>query len=1081
MVKKIIKSVFKFPKVYAPYLTHLKGAEKKKRVTELENLAIGSQKDKAQILKQMQQIEQAKPVIKVTKLVKITKAEKQRKVDHNFKLFDKKLKRLYTGEINRIDDQSIRNLGGDNNIPKILNEILKMAHGKQYVLQSGHQHVTLTRDNIKIMKDALQGVVVEEFTDSLNNVITEVQKNHSFSLYKPQQFERAKLGGAFFKYTHNLDFDLSELGIYKEVNASNYKNNCFYDALYHSGLEYNKLMKLRLMIVNETIPISKIKDICKLLEIKITLHHIKDNKRTQIFGAEYKDKHEICLYDQHYFINKPMNITSYAISNYDKLNDQKDWNLISSIQNGKYKRDSSRLINSLQVIQQLTNPKNKDKLLNPIKLNEQLYGTTLYHCVDDSSFETLTFSESSCRLDDGIIEDQDISKDYVEANMLFNVHKFEKAFFDFETNTKNETHEPYLCCYKKLNDDKIYEFEGKQCGRKMLESLKDNTFLIAHNAKYDFTFLLKHLMIISYVPKNNTLMEVKAIFYNHRTKKSIKIIIHDSLKFIPKALKEFNNMFGLAIDKEVMPYEVYTTENIEKGWIKISEALKHIKPEDQEAFQKNIDKWDCQLDDEYDILKYSLQYCRIDCEVLSKGYELFRKMIHEVTGLNIDNYISIASIAHTYMKKVGCYDDVYEISGVVRAYIQKSVIGGRTMTRMNKKYKLNKILGDLDAVSLYPSAIKALGGFLKGLPKILKDLSYDFLKKQDGYFVKILVKKVNKHRKFPLLSSKNDQGIRYFSNDMVNKQVYIDKISLEDVIEFQQIEFDIIDGYYFNEGRNIQSCEIIQYLFNERLKKKKEGNKIEEVIKLLLNSCYGRSILKPIDEDVCIITGKDKFDKYLSRNYAYVKTGFEINNQQYLVKTSKTINEHFNYAHVGAEILAMSKRIMNRVMCLAEDLGIEIYYQDTDSMHIEYDQIDKLAKSYKDKYHTELIGDNMGQFHVDFKLENKKTKQKALTSTIKATNSIFLGKKAYLDVLEGLDKDGNKITGFHARMKGISKDALEYYCEQNKCTLLDLYKRLYDGVKIKFDLLCGGKKFVVKNNSDLSMSSCKEFIREVKF
>jgi len=31
----------------------------------------------------------------------------------------------------------------------------------------------------------------------------------------------------------------------------------------------------------------------------------------------------------------------------------------------------------------------------------------------------------------------------------------------------------------------------------------------------------------------------------------------------------------------------------------------------------------------------------------------------------------------------------------------------------------------------------------------------------------------------------------------------------------------------------------------------------------------------------------------------------------------------------------MSKRIMNEVMCLAEDLGIEIYYTDTDSMHID--------------------------------------------------------------------------------------------------------------------------------------------------
>ena len=31
------------------------------------------------------------------------------------------------------------------------------------------------------------------------------------------------------------------------------------------------------------------------------------------------------------------------------------------------------------------------------------------------------------------------------------------------------------------------------------------------------------------------------------------------------------------------------------------------------------------------------------------------------------------------------------------------------------------------------------------------------------------------------------------------------------------------------------------------------------------------------------------------------------------------------------------KRIINEVMCTAEDLFINIYYQDTDSMHIEKD------------------------------------------------------------------------------------------------------------------------------------------------
>jgi hypothetical protein len=38
----------------------------------------------------------------------------------------------------------------------------------------------------------------------------------------------------------------------------------------------------------------------------------------------------------------------------------------------------------------------------------------------------------------------------------------------------------------------------------------------------------------------------------------------------------------------------------------------------------------------------------------------------------------------------------------------------------------------------------------------------------------------------------------------------------------------------------------------------------------------------------------------------------------------------------------MSKRIMNEVICLAEDNEIEIFYQDTDSMHIQKADIPRL-------------------------------------------------------------------------------------------------------------------------------------------
>ena len=48
----------------------------------------------------------------------------------------------------------------------------------------------------------------------------------------------------------------------------------------------------------------------------------------------------------------------------------------------------------------------------------------------------------------------------------------------------------------------------------------------------------------------------------------------------------------------------------------------------------------------------------------------------------------------------------------------------------------------------------------------------------------------------------------------------------------------------------------------------------------------------------------------------------------------------------------MSKRIMNKVFSCADDCEIKIYYQDTDSIHLNYDDVPKVVKRYKE---------NMGQ------------------------------------------------------------------------------------------------------------------------
>ena len=170
----------------------------------------------------------------------------------------------------------------------------------------------------------------------------------------------------------------------------------------------------------------------------------------------------------------------------------------------------------------------------------------------------------------------------------------------------------------------------------------------------------------------------------------------------------------------------------------------------------------------------------------------------------------------------------------------------------------------------------------------------------------------------------------------------------------------------------------------------------------------------------------------------------------------------------------MSKRITNKVFSCADDLNIKLYYQDTDSIHLNYEDVDKIVERYKDKYDLNLVGEDLGNFHVDFDLYGA-------TSEIYAIESLFLGKKTYIDILESTDKDGKTINSEHIRMKGIPTPCIKYYAEQHNITVLDTYKELYNNEVIKFDLTNDGNTFVCRNTKYHTISNVTYFTRRCQY
>ena len=389
----------------------------------------------------------------------------------------------------------------------------------------------------------------------------------------------------------------------------------------------------------------------------------------------------------------------------------------------------------------------------------------------------------------------------------------------------------------------------------------------------------------------------------------------------------------------------------------------------------------------------------------------------------------------------------------------------------------NVVMADYDAVSLYPSAMNRLKGFLKGAPKLIDTTDYkELCKKSNGFFTRVKITGVGIKRDFPLLSYVNKNGIRTFTNDIIGQTIYIDDVSLSDAVRFQKITFEIIDGYYFNDGFNEKIVPTIRFLFNQRIKEKKRKNPVQAVIKLIMNSCYGKTALKEINEDA-IYQSNATFEGYVADNYNWIKEAVRTEDGQgYRVKVIKPINTHFNRVHIGIQILSMSKRIMSEVMCLADDEKLKIYYQDTDSMHIMKHDVSTLENAFSEKYGRQLHGVDMGQFHVDFELAN--------CSDVYAEHSIFLGKKSYIDCLVGTNDKGEQERGFHIRMKGVPNSCILGECKKRKCSPLELFQALKKGRSVEFNLLIdedGDSKIRFKKEDSVSMTTVPVFNRVVSF
>jgi len=447
---------------------------------------------------------------------------------------------------------------------------------------------------------------------------------------------------------------------------------------------------------------------------------------------------------------------------------------------------------------------------------------------------------------------------------------------------------------------------------------------------------------------------------------------------------------------------------------------------------------------------------------------------------------------------------VYGLSGVVRAFVQQCVTGGKCMMKDNAPQMVkHKTLAGVDAVSLYPAAMKEMPGFLLGKPNIIpQNIESDELEQLIGHgrkgawFAEIEILHVKTHWQMPICNYVSASKERVFTNAMVGKRMFTTSVTAADMRTMQGIRYRVIRGYYWNEGFNTGIRDFITTIFRERRLMQKAGNPLQLTYKLMMNGTYGRLILKPTDTRE-VFLNHDQWQAALAQ-WSNIKSFILLprnphcamdKQARYLVTLYKKPGFHWAAPHLGSMILDHSKRIMNRVHHIAHQHNIPIYYMDTDSIHMLDKDVQRLSDVFKDVYTDindgELIGTKLGQFHNDFSLKPllpNKQWPKFNPQNIRSVGFMVSSKKVYIHKLEVAAENGETLTGYSFAAKGFTEASVYDACLRHGPIVLnpdfdindpdakdtemtlpsakllhELYEDVWNGHEFKLDLLAGGR------------------------
>lgn len=939
---------------------------------------------------------------------------------------------------------------------------------------------TLTRSFFEQLLES--GAVIETpdaiGSDQLENL--EINRIQEITIQEVTNPKKVVKNGRYFPYINKTNINLKKYQIYTQKQAHKYaaqREHCLIHALQLLKVDEAILNNIKLgHQAGAAISKKDLHGIAEKVGKKIVLHTLTGVKpRTNNYGKGKEELH-LCLFENHYFVYEPTKYSRYSILNYETVKDLPEFEDIYKKDGDKYRRSvSERKLDSFQLV----------RLMLELELFKK-EDLSMFH---ENKEEHIYLGNIENEVSDDYVYEPEILK---KLPLLWAADSEAFVYKEKEDGTIDQNHHLYMIGCVALDNETKY-FKGYNVmnykefpnltkeqqalnsffNRVTVEGTKD-AIVYFHNLKYDYYLFEKYIKNIkNKLQSNGQLYSVHCMFKNRN------VMFKDSYKYIGVALSKFKDTFHLDFQKEeAIAYKYYTEErnNIQES----VETYKKYLPESQhQIFMDNV------KGDTFNPTAYYKHYLKMDCEVLKAGLNAYNKGMEDITGLRIHDYLTISSLTDKYMLKMGAYDHVRSTQGNTRAFIAKAIYGGRV--HANAKYVkkvINKKIADFDGVSLYPSAIKRMCeeiGIPTGEPQRLTDGKW-----HDKLYaiMQVRITKVKKFQQIPMIMVKGEED--NLINCPPEEPVVIDSITLADYIKFHHIEYEVLDGIYWNSGSNKKMGDVIDYLFQQRKAYKKNktsaNNVLQNNIKLMLNSAYGKNITKkhktkqtikkvirnqqdPVTKKWSQVDCMDQINAYVCNNYDTISSYRYINKETMEIEEA-CVDDSYTRGHVGCMVLSMSKRIMNEVLDIFNENKWPVYYTDTDSIHCNYQDVAKVNSEFKRIYGKELIGEDLGQFHNDFNL-------KGATGEVYSKKFIALGKKAYIDVIT----DG-KIEADHFKLKGITEEGLQEMAKKYG-GMFKFYEHLATGAKVPIVLNPGDKPMF--NFSRKGIETRGEVIRTVQF